>query len=155
MPKGKRNWSTRERFETLYQHNHDNGCWEWIGGKNNIGYGMFRDGPKMRTAHRVSYEIFNNKKIPKYMCVLHKCDNPRCVNPDHLWLGSHKDNTKDMIHKGRSKYFGNRYRLGSKMPLATCKYCGKTQAVNLIGRNHNEKCKHKSNSINTISMVTT
>jgi hypothetical protein len=149
MPRGQRGWSDKERFENLYMHNHDNGCWEWLGGKNNIGYGMFRQGTKMRTAHRVSYELFNNTVIPKYMCVCHKCDNPKCVNPDHLWLGSHKDNSHDMINKGRAKFIGNNYRKGMKNPTATCKYCGITQGTNQIAKNHNEKCKHKPVSINT------
>jgi hypothetical protein len=149
MPKGKRNWSKRERFETLYEHNHTTGCYDWIGGKNNIGYGMFRDGDKMRTAHRVSYEIYNNKTIPKYMCVCHTCDNPKCVNPSHLWLGTMKDNMDDKMRKNR--HTSSMHRLGKKQPLGTCKYCNVTLPVNTIGRHHNDKCKHKPNSINTIS----
>ena len=78
-------------------------CWEFQGGKNNIGYGMIRDEKRMRTAHRVSYEEHNNIKIPAGMCVCHTCDNPVCVNPAHLWLGTHKQNTKDMLSKGRAK----------------------------------------------------
>ena len=58
-------------------------CWEWQAGTNNIGYGMIRDGSKMRTAHRVSYEEHNNVQIPIGKCVLHTCDNTKCVNPDH------------------------------------------------------------------------
>lgn len=106
MPKGQRYWSKRERFENLYMHNHDTGCYEWIGGKNNIGYGMFRDGDKMRTAHRVSYELANNIQIPHNMCVCHTCDNPKCVNPQHLWLGTVKDNINDMFKKGRANRIG-------------------------------------------------
>ncbi len=68
---------------------------------------MIRDGKKMRTAHRVSYEEHYNVQIPKGKCVLHSCDNTKCVNPNHLWLGSHKDNTQDMIRKGRNNYFAD------------------------------------------------
>lgn len=113
-------------------------CWEWQAGTNNIGYGMIRDGDKMRTAHRVSYEEHNNVQIPKGKCVLHSCDNTKCVNPNHLWLGSHKDNTQDMIRKGRNNYFGrNRYGEG------TCPHCGKTMVRNMLVRWHLDNCKFK------------
>lgn len=147
MPKGQRNWSKRERFENLYQHNWDNGCWEWIGGKNNLGYGMFRDGNKMRTAHRVGYEIFNNTKIPKNICVCHTCDNPKCVNPKHLWLGTIKENITDMIDKGRANFRG--FPKGKHQPRRECKYCKNIFAANIIGLYHNEKCKFKQVAINT------
>ena len=127
----------------------NNGCWEWRGGTNNIGYGMMRDGKKMRTAHRVSYEEHNNKKIPKYMCVCHTCDNTLCVNPNHLWLGTRKDNAKDMWDKGRANAFGGKTRRGTTMPRGVCKHCGVTKPVNLLARWHNDNCKHKPISINT------
>lgn len=150
MPRGQRGWSTKERFETLYMHNHDTDCWIWQGGKNNIGYGMFRDGKKMRTAHRVSYELFNRQKIPKYMCVCHSCDQPLCVNPDHLWLGTMKDNMQDMASKGRANPWGGATRKGIKQPLRSCKVCGVIKPANTIGRYHNDKCKNVAVSINTI-----
>lgn len=151
MPRGQRNWSDRERFENLYQHNWDNGCWEWIGGKNNIGYGMFRQGDKMRTAHRVGYELFNNTKIPKNMCVCHSCDNPKCVNPKHLWLGTMKQNITDMRVKGRSNYTGPK---GKKQPTRACKYCKRVLAVNSLALWHDEKCKFKPSAINTTCAIT-
>ena len=84
----------------------ENGCWEWIACVDTNGFGMiFIDGGP-RAAHRISWEVFNGE-IPKGysyhgLCVCHKCDNPRCVNPDHLFLGTHTDNMKDMVKKGRS-----------------------------------------------------
>lgn len=146
MPRGQRGWSDKERFENLYQHNWDNGCWEWLGGKNNIGYGMFRQGDKMRTAHRVGYELFNNTTIPKNMCVCHTCDNPKCVNPKHLWLGTMKQNTTDMIKKGRSRFGKTK---GGKQPTKECKYCNRIVPVNSLARWHDEKCKFKPTAINT------
>ena len=76
-------------------------CWEFQGGKNNIGYGMVRDGKGMRTTHRVSYEEHHQTKIPQGLLVMHSCDNKACVNPQHLSLGTHQDNTYDMISKVR------------------------------------------------------
>ena len=77
-------------------------CWEWTAGTNVKGYGRFAFIGKNRLAHRVSY-IFTNGDIPDSLCVCHKCDNRKCVNPDHLFLGSIIDNTMDMVKKGRAR----------------------------------------------------
>ena len=76
------------------------GCWEWKKGKNVHGYGLVRFNKKTSLAHRVSYEI-HNSVIPSKMKVLHSCDNPACVNPEHLRVGSHQENMEDMARKGR------------------------------------------------------
>ena len=94
-----------ERFWSKVSRVSLNGCWEWTANKNNQGYGLYRPGgtaPK-RLAHRLSYAD-RNGDIPKGMLVLHKCDNPLCVNPDHLVLGTFRDNTQDMVAKGRHRY---------------------------------------------------
>lgn len=76
------------------------GCWLWTTGKDKDGYGKTCINRKDLRAHRVSYEITYGK-IPKGMGVLHKCDNPSCVNPKHLFIGTAKDNAVDMMKKGR------------------------------------------------------
>jgi hypothetical protein len=77
-------------------------CWEWTGTRNPAGYGLInvRDSPRL--AHRVAYTLANGS-IPLGMSVLHKCDNPGCVRPDHLFIGTLADNNADMRTKGRQR----------------------------------------------------
>lgn len=89
------------RFMEKVYKNPRNGCWEWIGFKNKAGYGCIGYRDKTYLAHRISYEMYKNQN-PEKMHVLHKCDNPPCVNPDHLWLGTDKDNRYDCINKKRN-----------------------------------------------------
>lgn len=76
------------------------GCWLWTKGVTRDGYGRFKHEGTTRRAHRVSWELTHGP-IPNDLWVLHKCDNGLCVRPDHLFLGTAKDNTQDMIQKGR------------------------------------------------------
>ena len=78
-----------------------NGCWNWTGRRSRYGYGQF--GKDAVGAHRVSWTELRGP-IPEGHFVCHSCDNPPCINPDHLFLGMPKDNTRDMIDKGRSKH---------------------------------------------------
>ena len=92
-------------------------CWEWTGGKSLNGYGAYKVSGKQYSAHRVSWIISNGQipVVPGYhgLCVLHKCDNRSCVNPDHLFLGTVKDNSEDCRIKGRTAK-----PVGEKHPMA-------------------------------------
>lgn len=78
-------------------------CWVWIANKDDKGYGKFHHNETMMKAHRVSW-ILHYGDIPDGMCVCHTCDNRDCVNPNHLWLGTHQDNMKDRTQKKRSNF---------------------------------------------------
>lgn len=78
----------------------DGECWEWNKGLNNYGYGYIRINKKIYLVHRLIYELINSP-IPKGMLVCHHCDNRKCCNPNHLFLGTCDDNVQDMIRKGR------------------------------------------------------
>ena len=85
-----------KRFWEKVDKNGPNGCWIWVAHKDKNSYGRI-DG---KYAHIISWEL-NNSPILNSLHVLHHCDNPACVNPDHLFLGTHQDNMKDMIEKNR------------------------------------------------------
>lgn len=75
------------------------GCWEWTARVSPEGYGEFWDDRNVR-AHRFSWSLVNGP-IPDGLMVCHRCDNPRCVRPDHLFLGTNRENIRDMMAKGR------------------------------------------------------
>lgn len=91
-----------ERFEAKCMPEPNSGCWLWLSTVTRKGYGMFRlhRSEQRQRANRLAYAIYRGP-IPAGMMVLHRCDNPGCVNPDHLFLGTAADNTNDMIGKGR------------------------------------------------------
>lgn len=80
-------------------------CWIWTGAQGHHGYGRIgiggHDGPTV-LAHRVAWEL-SNGPVPEGLCVLHRCDNPPCVNPDHLFVGTQADNIRDCKEKGRMR----------------------------------------------------
>ena len=90
----------QERFEKYVSPEPNTGCYLWIGSLNTYGYGQFWCKGKNVLAHRASFELYKSL-IPPGISVLHACDNPACVNPDHLFLGTQKDNMQDMKKKGR------------------------------------------------------
>ncbi len=89
-------------FNNISTKKHPLNCWEWKGKKDRDEYGILWSKENLK-AHRFSWEFHNQKMIPANMLVCHKCDNPSCVNPDHLYVGTFQDNTLDKIDKTRHK----------------------------------------------------
>lgn len=110
----------KERFSSKYVVS-EHGCWEWITKQSN-GYGRIRSagkGSPQILAHRASWLIFKGE-IPQNQVVMHKCDNPSCVNPEHLDVGSQEKNMQDMLAKGRSGKRGrhNNHAFGERQGSA-------------------------------------
>lgn len=84
-----------------YTEKDERGCWNWTRRSKQNGYGVAYFGKERWLAHRAAYSLVKGE-IPKGMSVCHSCDNPACINPDHLWLGTHKENMHDSIKKGRA-----------------------------------------------------
>lgn len=98
-----RKYTPQERIDTFWNNvkitNNPDDCWEWQAGLHKQGYGTVRFGTMM-LSHRVAW-ILSHGNIPNDLDVLHKCDNPPCCNPNHLFLGTHTDNMQDRERKGR------------------------------------------------------
>ncbi|WKB55988.1 HNH endonuclease [Eleftheria terrae] len=102
-----------------YLHPAGEGCWLWNGAKNEHGYGVIGRGARGQgnaKAHRVAFEIFHGVRLQPSVTVLHRCDNPACVNPLHLASGTQRENLADMRRKGRGA--PPPIRLGVEQPLA-------------------------------------
>ena len=106
-----------ERFWTKVQKG--DGCWEWMASKDTKGYGQFwvEGATHPWKAHRVAY-LLEYGVNPDKQFVCHRCDNPACVRPDHLFLGTHIDNMQDMKRKGRAGGFNKRIPAGESNPRA-------------------------------------
>lgn len=91
----------RDRFEAKVQCTES--CWLWRGARYPAGYGVIWSGGKNVFAHRASWELAHGQ-IPDGQCVLHRCDNPSCVNPEHLFLGTKGENCSDRSAKGRDAF---------------------------------------------------
>jgi hypothetical protein len=95
----------KERLLSKIEKN-EHGCWIWTGAIRN-GYGCLKVNRKTIDAHRLSYKVFKGP-IKEGLLVCHTCDTPSCINPDHLFIGTPKDNFNDALKKGRIKYNKNK-----------------------------------------------
>ena len=99
------NASIKERLLNNIELITESGCWIWMGYVTKWGYGTISVDYKKKCTHRMAYQEMIGE-IPKGMLVCHTCDVPSCINPNHLFVGTHQDNMDDMTKKGRGKWWG-------------------------------------------------
>ncbi len=122
--------TVKQRFLKKIDASNASGCWVWNANRHRQGYGKFKINNKDVSAHRASWILYIGE-IPLGMLVCHKCDNPPCVRPDHLFLGTAKDNSRDRDNKGRLVAWhslqttapcGHPYNMGAKTKRR-CREC--------------------------------
>jgi hypothetical protein len=133
---------TERFFEKVEQPANGSACWVWTAARCSSGYGNFHFGGRVVQAHRVALALFRGVDAGG-QCVCHRCDNPRCVNPDHLFVGTHQDNADDKMRKGRHTWAnkshctrghplsGDNLRIARHSGARVCKECSR-----IHGRRH-------------------
>jgi hypothetical protein len=128
----------------------ESGCLEWAGYRHRQGYGVLTYLGKQWKAHRLSY-VLSHGEIPEGLFVLHRCDNPPCINPDHLWAGTQRDNVMDMVGKGRARRTPLR---GEKSPTTTLTE-DDVRAIRADPRRHAEIAASYGIAKSTVTGITT
>ena len=104
-----------ERFWSKVVKRDEGACWGWAGSKSEAGYGMFIFDRKRRPAHRIAWELYHGSLIPDELLACHRCDQPACVNPHHIYPGTHKDNANDATERGRWNHKKGEENAASKL----------------------------------------
>jgi hypothetical protein len=98
----------KQRLENAIKINPENGCHEWQLALS-VGYGTISIKNRSYRAHRIAWSVYNEREIPEGMVIMHTCDNPKCINPEHLQLGTVADNNLDKKNKGRQSKIGRKF----------------------------------------------
>ena len=147
----RKKYSDHDRFFKFVKKTES--CWEWIGAKNERGYGVFTKNRTNIKAHRFSWELVYGK-INGGMFICHSCDNPSCVNPNHLFIGNQKDNMADCKSKGRMRI---PHHKGTKNGRAVLNESDVVEilALRKSGATYNYIAKKYSVHVNTVAKIVT